>query len=168
MKVKFKKLHRNAVIPKYAKPGDAGMDLTAVSREMVTNKDHADYIEYNTGLSIEIPDGYVGLLFPRSSISKKDLTLCNSIGVIDSKYRGEIKLRFKVDISYDSLEQLKGDLAYVWDNHREEEVIQYIYDINDRVGQLIILSYPQIEFEEVEELSDTVRGEGGFGSTNNK
>ena len=89
MKVKIKKLHYDAVIPSYSKPGDAGMDMTAV--EAFESSDH---ITYRTGLAIEIPQGYVGLLFPRSSVYKKGQLLANSIGVIDSGYRGEIMLKF--------------------------------------------------------------------------
>lgn len=81
MKVKIKKLHSNAVIPKYAKKGDAGLDLIAVDK--VIDMEY-NYIEFDTGLSIEIPEGYVGLLFPRSSISNTIHTLANSVGVIDS------------------------------------------------------------------------------------
>ena len=97
MKVKIKKLHPDAVIPSYAKPGDAGMDLTAISKRVETGSDeNGEYIEYGTGLAIEIPEGHVGLVFPRSSVSKKDLFLANAVGVIDSGYRGEVKLRFKL------------------------------------------------------------------------
>lgn len=138
MKIKFKKLHENAVVPKYAKPGDAGMDLTAISEEW--NKDNS-LVTFGTGLSIEIPEGYVGLIFPRSSIYKTTLNLSNSVGVIDSGYRGEIMFKFR---------------------YLEEGSV---YEIGDRVGQILILPYPTIEFEEGE-LSDTERGEGGFGSTN--
>lgn len=80
LEVKIKKLIPESVIPTYAKPGDAGMDLTAVSMET-----KGKYIEYGTGLSLEIPEGYVGLIFPRSSISKTVLGLSNAVGVIDSK-----------------------------------------------------------------------------------
>jgi len=138
MKIKFKKLHKDAVVPTYAKPGDAGMDLTAISEEW--NKDNS-LVTFGTGLSIEIPEGYVGLIFPRSSISKTTLNLSNSVGVIDSGYRGEIMFKFR---------------------YLEEGSV---YEIGDRVGQLLILPYPTIEFEEGE-LSNTERGEGGFGSTN--
>jgi dUTP pyrophosphatase len=140
MKVKIKKLHPDAVIPQYGKPGDAGMDLTTVTEEW---NDDNSMVTYDTKLAIEIPEGYVGLLFPRSSISKTILSLANSVGVIDSGYRGSIMLKFR---------------------YPEEGPV---YDIGDRVGQLIIMPYPQIEFEEVKELSSTERGEGGFGSTGN-
>lgn len=138
MKVKIKKIDANAVIPKYAKPGDAGLDLTATSEEW---NDDNTMVTYGTGLAVEIPEGYVGLVFPRSSVSKTTLNLTNSVGVIDSGYRGEIMFKFR---------------------YLEEGMI---YDVGDRIGQLIIMPYPQIEFEEVEDLSSTERGEGGFGST---
>ena len=90
---------------------------------------------------MEIPEGHVGLLYPRSSISKTSCSLRNAVGVIDSGYRGEIMLKFSCSTNLN------------------------IYNVGDRVAQLIIMPYPQVQFEEVEELSDTDRGEGGFGST---
>ena len=138
MEVKIKRLHPNAVIPRYAKNGDAGMDLTAIS----VYRDDDGNIVYGTGISIEIPQGYVGFLFPRSSNSKTNLTLTNSTGVIDSGYRGEISMKFK---------ELKYEIKR--------------YDIGDRIGQLIIMPYPQIEFKEVDELSKSERGDAGYGST---
>jgi dUTP pyrophosphatase len=138
MQVKVKKLHPEAIIPKYAKQGDAGLDLTAVSEEWNENN---SMVTYGTGLSIEIPEGYVGLLFPRSSVCKTSLNLSNSVGVIDSGYRGEIMLKYR---------------------YPEEGSV---YDLGDRVGQLIIMPYPQIKLVEAEELSSTERGEGGYGSS---
>jgi dUTP pyrophosphatase len=85
LRVNIKKLHQNAVIPTYAKPGDAGMDLIAISKQY----DEFDNVVYGTGIAIEIPENYVGLIYPRSSICKKDLYLTNHVGVIDSGYRGE-------------------------------------------------------------------------------
>ena len=167
VKVKFKKLHPDAVTPKYAKPGDAGMDLVAIDRIISTDNDEqADYIEYKTGLAFEIPEGYVGLLFPRSSNSKKDLTLTNSVGIIDSHFRGEVTLRYKVDATYDRIVSEFSN-KIVLEDEGGDQFTQLIYDIGDRVGQLIIIPYPQIEFEEVEELSETERGDGGYGSTGN-
>lgn len=156
MKVKIKKLHKDAVIPKYAQDGDAGLDLTATSIEY---DDHGNAV-YGTGLAIETPKDYVGYIFPRSSISKKTLALTNSVGVIDSNYRGEIMIKFKPDmkcfgINPDNLQTLE----------QSEWVEIKDYDIGDRIGQLIIMPIPKVEFEEVEELSDTNRGTGGFGST---
>jgi len=137
MKVKIKKLHTEAVIPQYAKPGDAGMDLTAVH----VSTDQYGCFTYHTGLAVEIPPWHVGLLFPRSSIYKTGQRLTNCVGVIDSGYRGEIMMKFSLSAN------------------RNE------YQIGDRIGQLIILPYPQIKFEEVDSLDSSERGEGGYGST---
>ena len=147
MKVKIKKLHENAVIPSYSKDGDAGQDLTATSKEY----DHNGNIVYGTGLAFEIPKGYVGLLFPRSSNSKMDLTLSNSVGVLDSGYRGEVMFKFK---------PLQTDQFGNYISFSE-------YKTGDRIGQIIIMPYPQIEFEEVTDLSESERGLGGYGSTGN-
>jgi len=136
MKVKIKKLHPDAVIPKYAKNSDAGLDLTAISR----SKEY-DIFTFGTGLSVEIPEGHVGLIYPRSSIYRTDLRLSNSVGVIDSGYRGEILLKFNIN------------------PHNSDA----FYTVGERIGQLIILPYPKIEFIEVDELSETDRGQGGFG-----
>lgn len=142
MKVRIKKLVPEAVVPSYANPGDAGLDLVAT---YVKVEDHNKYgfFEYGTGIAVEIPEGYLGLIFPRSSISKTGLMLSNAVGVIDSSYRGEIKLRFKYISGTDS------------------------YNVGDRIAQLLILPYPIVEFEEVEQLNETQRGSGGFGSTGN-
>lgn len=158
MLVKIKKLVPNAVIPTYAKPGDAGMDLIAVSVN-----DSINYIEYGTGLAIEIPEGYVGLIFPRSSNSKKDLLLCNSVGVIDSGYRGEIKLRYKKIMN--PSEEKTNILQNIFTN--SSTLIYEIerYEVGDKVGQIMIIPIPFVEFTEVSELSQTDRGDGGFGST---
>lgn len=141
--VKFAKLHKDAVIPKYSKPGDAGLDLTAISMEYVRT-DKVDYYEYNFGLAVEIPEGYVGLLFPRSSISNTDLVLSNSVGVVDSGYRGCLTARF-----------------------RKTTGSPHIYKVGDRVAQLVVLPYPRVNIQEVkyEELSVTERGQGGYGHT---
>ena len=135
LEIKIKKIHPDAIIPKYAKPGDAGMDVIAVSK-----KETDKFIEYGTGLSFEIPENYVMLIFPRSSVTNKDLMLKNSIGMLDSGYRGELILRF---------------------NKFGEEN----YEIGERIGQITIFPYPNIEFKEVDKLSETSRGNGGFGST---
>lgn len=143
--VKIKKINPNATIPSKANMYDAGFDLTA------TGIDDSDInngvVVYSTGLSIEIPDGYVGYIFPRSSIYKKDIRLSNSVGVIDSGYRGEIKCIF--------------DLNYM-------DIGSYnLYEIGDRVAQLIIMPIPTINLLEVSDLSDSERGIGGFGSSGN-
>ncbi len=136
MKVNIKRLHENATIPFYAKESDAGMDLVITDIKGETEWD----ISYGFGISMEIPDGFVGLVFPRSSIRKTDLILSNSVGVIDAGYRGEIQATFK-----------KTGGA--------------VYKIGDRGAQLIIIPHPIIEWDEVNELNNTERGEGGFGST---
>lgn len=169
MTVKIKKLHPNAVIPTYAKQGDAGMDLTAISV-----RHDGDYFVYDTGLAIEIPEGYVGLVFPRSSLSEKDLILTNHVGVIDSGYRGSIKARFKLDFDHWSVqnnqESFEEGIAPFYekaeDEYRDYALTSNIYGVGDRIAQLIILPYPQITFQEVDELSKTERNDGGFGSTN--
>lgn len=163
MNVKIKKLVPEAVIPSYAKTGDAGMDLTAISREFFVGKDGSDYIEYRTGLAIEVPSGFVGLLFPRSSNSKVDLVLANAVGVVDSGYRGEIVFRFKPDTDYDDFVRFEGNKSVFVDEISSFK--NYCYEVGDRVGQLVILPYPQINFIEVEELSTTERNESAFGST---
>lgn len=142
MKVRIKRLSENAVIPAYANPGDAGLDLVAT---YVKVEDHNKYgfFEYGTGLAVEIPEGYVGLIFPRSSISKTGMMLANAVAVIDSSYRGEIKLRYKYISGTNS------------------------YNVGDKIAQLIVLPYPIVEFEEAQELSETQRSSGGFGSTGN-
>lgn len=141
MIVKFKKLDAEAVIPSYAREGDAGLDLTTINNGTLS----ADFIEYSTGLSVEIPTGYVGLIFPRSSLSKYDLSLTNSVGVIDSGYRGEIKFRFRIT--------------------SDEFKYPRLYKTGDRIGQLLIIPYPVITLVETDELTQTSRGKKGFGSS---
>ena len=129
MRIKLKKLHEDAVIPNYAHFGDAAVDLVAVRQW----EDKASNICYGTGIAVEIPDGYVGLLFPRSSVSKTNLRLCNSVGVIDSGYRGEIMLKF--------------DRRGFVDN---------TYSVGDRVGQLMILPVPSIQSGTVNDLAAAI------------
>ena len=139
MKVRIKKLNENAVIPTYAKSGDAGMDLIATS----IIGEEPFQITYGLGIALEIPKGFVGLVFPRSSIRKTDLSLTNCVGVIDSGYRVELQATFR----------------------KHKGVASTTYEIGDRIAQIMIIPHPPIEFEEADELSDTERGEGGFGST---
>lgn len=142
MKVKIKRLKADAVIPSYAKPGDAGMDLVAISCDYDIK---TDSFIYGTGIAVEIPKGFVGLLFPRSSIYKTDGFMTNHVGVIDSGYRGEVKAIFKT---------------------RTPVLMEFApYEVGNKIAQLMIVPYPNIEFEEVEVLSETERGEGGHGST---
>lgn len=146
MLVRFSKLTSEAVTPKIAKQGDAGYDLTAISYNYVDNVP-VPFYNYEFGLAVEIPYGYVGLLFPRSSVSNKDLMLTNCVGVVDSSYRGPLSARFKTT-------HFKGELPN-------------LYKSGERVVQLVIVPYLQATFEEVpyEELSKTERGAGGFGSS---
>jgi dUTP pyrophosphatase len=139
MKTYIKKLHPNAVIPTYAKQGDAGMDLVAT--EIINEA--VFQITYGIGLAMEIPEGFVGLVFPRSSIRKTDLSLTNSVGVIDSGYRGELQATFR----------------------KERGVASRKYEVGERIAQIMIIPHPDIQFEETDELSDSARGVGGFGST---
>jgi len=139
--IKVKKLHPNAVIPSYSKFGDAGMDLT-ITREI---ENTSFSVSYGFGIAMEIPKNYVGLVFPRSSVRNQELILSNCVGVIDSGYRGELQATFKKTNGLDSLK----------------------YKVGERGAQIMILPYPQVKMVESEELSNTERGEGGFGSTGN-
>lgn len=138
MELKIKRLHPEAVMPKYAKPGDAGMDLTAIGREYLDGARQ----QFFFGLAFEIPEGYVGLIFPRSSIHKTYHRLSNAVGVIDSSYRGEVSAVFDT-VDY-------GDFEY---------------SVGDRVAQMVIVPYAHCNIVEVDELSETERGNGGYGST---
>ena len=137
--VKVKKLDPNAVIPSYSKVGDAGMDLT-ITKEI---ENTSFSVSYGFGIAMEIPKGYVGLVFPRSSVRNQELILSNCVGVIDSGYRGELQATFKKTQGLDSIK----------------------YKVGERGAQIVILPYPTIYMTEVPELSDTERGTGGFGST---
>ena len=139
MQVNIKRLDVGAIIPHYANSGDAGMDITATKIISVTKYQ----IVYGTDIALEIPNGFVGLIYPRSSIRKYDLSLANSVGVIDSGYRGEIQFTFNKPIPNGK-----------------------VYEIGERIGQIIIVPYPQVQFNEVSEFNeDTERGTGGHGST---
>lgn len=123
--------------PFRADEGAAGFDLFATNIEQKDN-----ILTVHTGIAVEIPCGYAGFLFPRSSVYKTGLSLANSVGVIDSSYRGEIMCKFRII-----------------DKDKEQ------YKIGERCCQLIILPVPSVQYKEVDELSDTGRGVGGFGST---
>lgn len=139
MKVKIKKVYENAKLPTKAHPTDAGWDLYAITKSY----DDCYNVVYGTGIAMEIPKGYVGLIFPRSSNAKKDLLLSNSVGCIDSGYRGEISAKFKIT---------------------EKEATRE-YSLGDRIAQLIIIPYPEIEWELTTDLSDSDRGQGAYGSS---
>jgi len=137
MKIKFKKLNDRAKIPFYANEGDAGMDLVATTVTRLSS-----FYEYGTDIAMQVPKGYVGLLFPRSSISNTDHYLRNSVGVIDSGYRGEIKIRMSIP-----------------------ELGKKEYNVGDKIAQLVIIKLPWVDIEEVQNLEDSDRGKGGFGSS---
>lgn len=130
----------DSTLPTFANPGDAGADLVAIS----ILEDDDNQITYGTGIRLAIPPGYVGLVFPRSSISKHNLSMANSVGVIDSGYRGEILLKFN---------KLNTDKP--------------IYKTGDRIAQLVIVQIPTVQFELSNILDKTERGDNGFGSTGN-
>lgn len=167
--VKIRKVHPDAVIPTYAHPGDAGMDVTAVAINVTD-----DYIEYDTGLQFQLPSGYVMLIFPRSSNSKKDLLLANSVGVLDSGYTGNLKLRFKRSYKVENLPSEETDGKFttssiLWTGDARNYRVNACnwYEVGDRVGQIMIIPYPEINFIETEDFEDTERGSGGFGSSGN-
>lgn len=143
MDIKFKKLTENAVLPIRAHKSDAGMDLTCTGITTQLNEAGQLMLVYHTGLAVEIPEGCVGMIFPRSSVWKKSLRLTNCVGIIDSGYRGEI-------------------MAVL---HSTTDVVPSIYKEGDRFCQLIIVKLPDCNIIEAEELTPSDRGENGFGST---
>ena len=153
MEIKIKKLYEDSILPTKAHITDAGYDLYAHSKSY----DGDGNVVYGSGVAMEIPKGYVGLVFPRSSNAKKDLLLSNSVGVIDSGYRGEISFKFKSCLCVGEDEKLRE--VGMW-----HEPLR-THNIGDRIGQIIIMPYPEIEFKEVNELSDSERGAGGYGSS---
>ena len=139
LKVRVKRLCDGAVLPSRAHESDAGFDLVAVSVEEDRKR---GIVTYGTGIAVEIPEGHVGLLFPRSSVYRHQLQLANGVGVIDAGYRGEVMLKYRIVQPHISR-----------------------YGIGDRVGQLVVLELPKVSIEEVGELDGSDRGDGGFGST---
>lgn len=139
MEIKFKRLQDNAVMPTKAHATDAGCDLTAAN----FGTDLDGNFVYGAGIAVEIPTGFVGLVFPRSSVAGVGLQLTNCVGVIDSGYRGEVKMKFRP----------------------HGRGVCNPYKVGDRIGQLIVMPYPEVTFTEVEQLSDSERGEGGYGSS---
>ena len=145
MELKFKKLQEDAVLPSYANPNDAGLDLTAVSFTQEFDKSGKLVLVYHTGLSVEIPEGHVGLIFMRSSVSQKSMSMCNAVGIVDCDYKGEILVKFKITT----------------------DALPTIYQPGEKIAQLVVMPYPKIEPVIVEELAGEDRG-GGFGSTDKK
>ena len=152
--VKVKRLASDAVMPRRAHADDAGYDLVAVSRTV----DENGCMVYGTGLAFEIPEGMVGLLFPRSSVANRGLSLSNCVGVVDSGYRGEVTFKFRpVDTGF--VEMRGGDYMLSEVYHPK------VYAVGDRIGQLVLVSLPDVAMIESDELSRSERGEGGYGST---
>lgn len=145
----------NAVIPTKAHATDAGFDLTAASREFDAN----GAVVYGTGIAMEIPTGYVGYVFPRSSVSKFDLTMTNCVGVIDAGYRGEITVKFKPESRFLKRREM-GDVVIDATPYEPR-----IYNVGERCAQIIIMPIPEIEFEETDQLNDGERGTNGYGSS---
>ena len=142
MKLKIKKLNENAIIPTYGTEYSAGADLYALLDSAVEIAPHETTF-IHTGISVEIPEGYCGLIFARSSMgAKRGLAPANKVGVIDADYRGEIMVALH--------------------NHSEKTAT---VEPGERVAQLAIVPFLKAEFEESDDLTDTTRGSGGFGST---
>jgi len=157
MELKFKKLDyivkdkdgnettmtSQGVLPERAHPTDAGLDLVATRLTQEVDASGKLILVYHTDIAVEIPEGYVGLLFMKSSIAQRSISLCNAVGVIDSDYRGEIMSKFKITT----------------------DAIPSVYQPGDKFAQLVIVPISLPTPVIVTELSETERGEGGFGST---
>ena len=193
LEVKIKKLVPQAVIPTYAKDGDMGMDVTATSVEYDKK---LDCFVYHTGLAFELPKGYGMLIFPRSSNRKTNSYMANHVGILDSGYRGELLLCYKYKDSVLSiLSSFRSDkfIERIANNLETQDVKRLAmaliktsndiinddlqlndfmgnfapYKVGDRIGQIVIVPYPTVEFEETDTLSESERGAGGHGSTGN-
>ena len=142
MKIQIKKLNENAVIPTRGSEQAAGYDLYAATEETIVIRPH-ETVKVGTGLAIAVPDGYFGAIFARSGLAaKQGLRPANCVGVADSDYRGE----------------------YIVALHNDTDFERTIAP-KERIAQLVVMPYLAVEFDEVDELSETARGEGGFGST---
>lgn len=145
MKVNIKKVKDGATVPTYGSKYSAGADLYACLESDVTVAPHAT-VMIPTGLAMELPTGFAGLIYARSGLaSKKGLAPANKVGVVDSDYRGEVLVAL----------------------HNHSEQAQTVSN-GERIAQMVITPYLAANFVVAEELSSTVRGEGGFGSTGSK
>ena len=141
--IKLMKLDEKATMPKFAKQGGSGFDMYTLEDTIIKG---GETKLIKTGISIEIPENYAGLIYARSGLAtKKGLAPANKVGVIDSDYRGEIMVALH--------------------NHSSET---QTIDKNERIAQLVVTPFLKVEFNEVDTLTDTVRGAGGFGSTGTK
>ena len=145
MRINIKRLCDNAVVPTYGSPYSAGADRYAAIESAVSVMPGETFL-FKTGIAMEIPKGYVGLVFARSGLAtKRGLAPANKVGVIDSDYRGEVMVALH--------------------NHSS---ISQVVEPGERIAQISIVPFLSVEFEEVEELSETERASGGFGSTGRK
>ena len=145
MIINLKKVNENAVIPTRGSDFAAGYDLYACIDEDIVVK-AGETVKIPTGIAVEIPEGYAGLVYARSGLApKKGLAPANKVGVVDADYRGEI-------------------LVFLHNHSNNDAVIE----VKERIAQLVVTPFLSVEFNEVSELSETVRGEGGFGSTGRK
>lgn len=143
-KVKIKKLSDRAVVPTYGSPFSAGADLYSAMDDVTVAP--GETVLVKTGLALELPVGYAGLIYARSGLaSKRGLAPANKVGVVDCDYRGEVMVAL----------------------HNHSNAPQTVAS-GERIAQLVIAPYIVADFEEADELSDTARGEGGFGSTGTK
>lgn len=146
VKVNFKKLKSKAVVPSYGSASAAGADLYACLDGEKEIFEPGETKLIHTGIALEVPDGYAGLIYARSGIAtKRGLAPANKVGVVDSDYRGEIMVSL----------------------HNHSNTVQQIED-GERIAQLVITPYLAVDFVETDEISDTDRGAGGFGSTGSK
>lgn len=148
MQIRFKKLSDKAKKPIQGSADAAGWDFYATSRFT----DEYGNLVFGTDIAVEIPKGYAGLIFPRSSICKQNLDLTNCVGVIDADYRGEVTAKFK------------GAFPIVGSNYNQDNQNK-VYNIGDRIFQMIVMPYPIVEFVEADELTETERGANGYGSS---
>lgn len=160
MKIRIKKLLENAVVPRKAHDTDAAYDLTATSVRILPN----GAICYGTGIALEIPKGYAGFIYPRSSVRSKLLTMSNCVGVIDSGYRGEVMLSFFPEYHLTLWGEIKR-ILHIKNSQDDFVTISEMYEPGERIGQLIVRSVANIEFIEAEELDNSDRGTGGHGSS---
>ena len=145
MQIKVKKLCDRAILPEYGTEGAAGGDLRSAEEKAITIKPKETAL-IGTGLAVAIPEGFVGLVYARSGLaSKRGLAPANKVGVIDSDYRGEIKVAL----------------------YNQSDCVQTV-EPSERIAQLVVAPYIKAEYCETDELEKTVRGEGGFGSTGKK
>lgn len=155
MEIKIKRLSEKAIVPTKAFQTDAGFDMTAISMEY----DVYGNVVYGFGWAFDIPEGYVGLLFPRSSCSHYDMSMPNSIGVIDAGYHGEVKAKYR-PTSTMPVRGSQTDCVEVYNSNKSD-----IFKVGDKVAQMVIVELPKVNFTEVEELPQSARGEGGWGHT---